>query len=65
MEPSDRDQLAHIEAILKDKERAKAAFLFELYKKPKIKHERYCDTDNKRPGPALGSTNARDEEMNE
>lgn len=54
-----------IEAIIKDEAMAKWAYLYEMHKHPKIKHEDYMETQNKRPGPPLANTDAYKSELNE
>ena len=41
----------------------KRMMLLELHKNKGLRHEPYLETNNKRPGPSLDSTNAEKEEM--
>lgn len=37
--------------------------LLDMHKKNAMKHEPYLETNNKRPGPAIGVSNAESDEM--
>lgn len=60
-----QEKIDKLEAMIKNMDIAKKAYLVDLYHKAGYKHEQYLETDNKRPGPGLEPSKDEREEMHD